>query len=449
MSRRRTLLLILASIALLAGSYIVSALRQKASAAPLSQTTIGLDDSVPAPEMKTTDELIAFWRQRFDRDPHDFISLTYLGQSYMHKGRETGDASQYERADAIFRKALQLDSQYEPAQAYLSADLFVKHDFSGSLQLASQVYKNDPRALQALATVGDAQLELGRYPEAEVSYGTLAEKAPSAAVYGRLARLAWLQGRTRDAISWLQKAVDDSKENGLTGEGAAWYEFQLGELFFNTNQLSKADTQYHAALKDFDNYYLALAGVGKVLAAQGRYNEAIPFYEKAVAIIPQPDLLAALGDLYSITGSPDKAKQEYDTVEFIGKLQALNQIIYNRQLALFEANHDVRLADSLSLAQNELLNRKDIYGYDAAAWALYKNGYYTEALQDMREAMRLGTRDALLYYHAGMIHQALGDPAQARNMLSEALSINPHFDLLQARTAARSLQRLEKEPVEQ
>ncbi len=439
MSQRKIILLIIASFVIIGGTYLVSALRQKAATATLSQATIGLEDSTSTLHMKTTDELITFWKQRFERDPHDFISLTYLGQSYMRKGRETGDVSEYERADAVLRKAMEIDSQYEPALAYLSADLFVKHDFLGALQLASRVYTNDPRALQALATVGDAQLELGRYAEAEAAYQKLAEQSPSAAVYGRLARLAWLQGHPNDALTWMQKAVDKSSETGLSGEGAAWYDFQLGELYFNTNQLQQADVQYSAALKEFDNYYLALAGLGKVRAAQGRTNEAITFYEKAVAIIPQPDLLAALGDLYSVTRSPDKAKREYETVEFIGKLQAINQVIYNRQLALFDANHNRNLVESLSLAQNELVNRKDIYAYDTDAWALYKNGRYAEALQAMQQAMKLGTRDALLYYHAGMIYSALGNHEQAQNMLSEAMAINPHFDFMQARVARETL----------
>ena len=57
----------------------------------------------------------------------------------------------------------------------------------------------------------------------------------------------------------------------------------------------------------------------------------------------------------------------------------------------------------------------------------------------MKSAMQLGTRDALLYYHAGMISQALGENRQAAQDLSQALAINPHFDLLQAHIARLTL----------
>ena len=444
MSQRKIILLFIATFFIIASTHIVSAVRQKAAAASSSESTIGLEESESALHMKSTDELITFWKARFDRDPQDFISLTYLGQSYIRKGRETGDVSAYGRAEAALRKSLNINPDYETTLALLSADLFVQHNFQGALDLANRVYVTDPRALQALATIGDAQLELGNYSDAAVAYRTLNEKNPRPSVDSRLARLTWLQGNPDKALALMQQAVDESTQAGLSGENLAWYHFQLGELYFNTGQLEKADTQYSAALDAFNNYYLALAGRGKVRAAQGDYDKAIAFYEQAVRIIPQPDLLAALGDLYTLTDDSAKAKHEYDTVEFIGKLQAINQVIYNRQLALFYANHNIKVDESLNLAQKEITTRKDIYAYDTLAWALYKNGRYSEAADAIKLAMKLGTRDALLYYHAGMIYEALGDDDLARTMLSQALKINPHFDLMQSHVARLTLASLRK-----
>jgi len=439
MTYRKIILILIAALAIVGGSRGLSLMNQMSSLPTPASISVALDDPVSAPGMKTTDEMIELWQARFERDPRDFISLTFLGDALIRKARETGDVSEYERADVTLQKALELHPDYEVAQAYLSVVKYVKHDFQGALDLASQVYAAHPNAIQALATIGDAQLEQGRYTEAQTAYEQLNAKSPSAPVYTRLARLAWLHGKTTDALNLMQQAVSDSDETGLIGENSAWYHFQLGELYFNTGKLEKADEQYSAALKAFDNYYLALAGLGKIRAAQGHYEEAITFYEKAVAIIPQPDILAALGDLYTMTNQPDKAKHEYDTVEFIGRLEAINQVIYNRQLALFYSNHGLNLNQSLDMAQKELENRKDIYAYDTYAWVLYKNKRYHEAAEMMKEAMRLDTRDAMLYYHAGMIYHTLGEDQQAERMLSQALAINSHFDLLQATIARQTL----------
>jgi len=446
MSQRRAILLIVISVLMIVGSYVPNASRTVSSPAS-SEPSINIDASSPGFGMKGTDELIVFWKERFERDPRDFISLTHLAESHIRKGRETGDVSEYQKAEAILRNSLKINASYEPTLAYLSAALFVQHDFSGALELANRVYNADPRALQALATIGDAQLELGHYAEAEVAYEKLGEKSPSAPVYTRLARLVWLHGKPTEALNWMQQAVEDSDEMGLSGENSAWYHFQLGELYFNTGQLEQADTQYAAALKAFDNYYLALAGLGKVRAAEGKYDQAIEYYQRAVNIVPQPDFLAALGDLYMMTGQPGQAEIQYETVEYIGTLAALNEQIYNRQLANFYSDHNMKVEEALELALAELESRKDIYGYDAAAWAHYKNENYEEAQAFMEQALALGTRDANLYYHAGMIALALDDKAQARTYLDEALAINPHFSILFADEARETLRTLQNAAV--
>jgi tetratricopeptide (TPR) repeat protein len=435
MTQRRIFLMLLTTLVIIGISYWSPALRSVPSSQTQVDVSIDSENSGPVLGMKTTDQLIEFWRARFDRDPRDFISLTFLGEAFIRKARETGDVSAYDRAEATLKRALEIDPNYDGAIAYLSTVRFVKHDFSSALDLAQQVYAIHPNALQALATIGDAQLELGHYAEAETVYKQLLDKNPSPAVYSRLSRLAWLKGNPTEALSKMQQAADEAKALDLAGENVAWYQFQVGELYFNIGQMDEAAQNYTAALDSFNNYYLALAGMGKVRAAQGKYNQAIDFYQRAIAIIPQPDFLAALGDLLTLTGQSAEAKRQYDTVEFIAKLAAVNQVIYNRQLVHFYANHNQNLDNALQLATNEIAVRKDIYGYDTLAWALYKNKRYAEAAEAMQQAMKLGTRDALLYYHVGMIYEALGDNAQAEKMLSEAMTINPHFDLMQARIA--------------
>ena len=56
-----------------------------------------------------------------------------------------------------------------------------------------------------------------------------------------------------------------------------------------------------------------------------------------------------------------------------------------------------------------------------------------------KEATRLGTRDARLLYHAGMIALAAGDADAGRARLRSALELSPGFDALQSRLARRAL----------
>jgi Flp pilus assembly protein TadD len=93
----------------------------------------------------------------------------------------------------------------------------------------------------------------------------------------------------------------------------------------------------------------------------------------------------------------------------------------------------------LELAKRDLHNRQDVYAHDALAWALVKNGQPQEAEKAMTEALKLGTRDAMLFYHAGVIQQQLGEAAKARDYLGRALAVNPHFSLTQAEDARQRL----------
>ena len=156
-----------------------------------------------------------------------------------------------------------------------------------------------------------------------------------------------------------------------------------------------------------------------------------------------PEYIAALGDVYSKIGRSDEARKQYELVEYIGKLSALNKALYNRELAYFYADHDVKLKEGLELARRELEYRRDIYAYDVLAWNLHKNNQSEEAGAAIREALKLNTKDARLFYHAGMIYHRLGDKQKAREYLSRALETNPHFHIFSAENAARTLKELE------
>jgi Flp pilus assembly protein TadD len=112
--------------------------------------------------------------------------------------------------------------------------------------------------------------------------------------------------------------------------------------------------------------------------------------------------------------------------------------LYNRQLALFYADHDRELERAYALASSEYALRRDIYGADALAWSALKHGKLAEAESAIHAALHLGTQDARLLYHAGMIAQAAGDGPHARDFLDRALRLSPRFDPMQARVAQQA-----------
>ena len=426
MSRRKAILFLFSVLLLV----IYSRFDQSTVNATSLPDAEDIDGSMQA-HVPPVDEAIKTFHLRIKQNPQDAVSYTLLGELYIRQARETGDVGGYQRAETALSEALNLLPGYSPASASLASVYYAQHDFTQALKLAQEVYSGNPKNVQALAVIGDAQLALGNYREAEAIYQELSNRGATPPVLARLAALAELQGKPEEALQLMRRAAGDALHAGGTRESVAWYLLRVAEMYFNNGEIKEAGNFYEASLRVLDNYHLALAGLGKVRFGQGKYDQAIAYYQRATNIIPQPDYLAALGDLYMLTDQPAQAQQQFETVEYIGKLAALNQQIYNRQLANFYSDHDLKLKEALRLALAELEIRKDIYGYDAVAWAYYKNGNFNEAQAMMEHAMVFGTLDARLYYHAGMIAHALGSEQEARRLLEQALAINPYFDMLQ------------------
>jgi Flp pilus assembly protein TadD len=57
----------------------------------------------------------------------------------------------------------------------------------------------------------------------------------------------------------------------------------------------------------------------------------------------------------------------------------------------------------------------------------------------VHRALRLGTDDPMLHYHAGVIAAALGRDRIAARHLGRALALNPRFDVRQAPRARATL----------
>jgi tetratricopeptide (TPR) repeat protein len=405
-------------------------------AAPSSAQPTKEDKKEPSgPAVAATDQTIVFWQDRVKRDPQDYMSQTMLGYVYIRKARETGDFAQYDKAEAALRDALKLEKDYLGALANLALVRCARHQFKEALQLGQQLYRKNPQEPSLLLIVGDAHLELGHYAEAENAYRDMHKEDPALQVPDRFARLAELKGNTKEALRLMQEAADAERQARVSREGGAWYEARLGEMHFNAGHPADAAKHYQAALKEFPNYYVALAGLGRVRAAEGKLDEAIELYRKAVTISPDPLVLTPLGDLYLKSGNDFLAQVMHDKLE----KSAQGQPAYNRELALFYADHDRKLPEAVERARKDLEVRQDVYAHDALAWALCKNGRYQEAATAMAEALKLGTQDAAFFYHAGMIYRGLGDQDKARTYLQKALALNPHFSILQADRAKAAL----------
>ena len=390
-----------------------------------------------------TDNHITYYQRLLQRNPLNPRAYYGLGDALIRKARETGDPSYFNRAEEALKKSLEINPDNAGAMRHLAYVFYSRHEFEPAAVHAGKAIEMDATDGDSYGILGDALMETGEYEKAEEAYRKMMQREESLYSYSRRAGLKSARGDSGGAMADLERAVAAGKAAKQPAESIAWAEWQLGSDHFSLGKLAKAEAFYRQSLATYPNYYRALAGQAQVRAAQKRYDEAIDLYGKAIAILPMPEYIAALGDVYSKIGKSDEARKQYELVEYIGKLNALNKALYNRELAYFYADHDIKLTEGLELAQRELDYRRDIYAYDVLAWSLYKNGKAEKARDAIDKALRLGTKDAKLFYHAGMIHYRLGDKAKTQKYLRSALATNPHFHILFADEAARTLKTLE------
>src|SRR5215831_1710410 len=398
-------------------------------------------------QLTRTDSQIAYYQQLIKRNPRNGRAFYGLGDALIRKARETGDPNYFNRAEEALRKSLEIAPQNAGAKRHLAYVFYSRHEFEPAALYARKAIEIEAGDGDSYGILGDALLEVGKYDEARDTYQKMMQLEDSLYSRSRLAGLQSIHGDSTGSIAELEKAIAAGKATQQPAESVAWAQWQLGTDFLSLGDLAKAEAYYRQSLQSYPNYYRAQAGMAQVRGAQKRYDEAIDHYQKAIAVLPMPDYVAALGDLYGKIGKPAQARQQYELVEYIGRLNAINQVLYNRELAYFYADHDIKLQQGLELAQRELDYRRDIYAYDVVAWNLYKNGKFEEAREAVRQALKLSTQDAKLHYHAGMIYQRLGEKEKAKEHLHRALSINPYFHIFFSDTAKRTLVELENSEV--
>ena len=413
------------------------------------------ESQVPALSVPTsaTDQQIQRLQNRVKQVPADYAGYDELGAAFLQKARETGDIAYYDLAEQTLKRSLELVPQdFRAAQPLVHLGLVCmgEHRFSDALTYSQRALALGSGDLAAFALEGDTYTDMGDYDAAQAAYSALrslggATSPPLRLAYmldSRLAYLSFLHGDSAKAIRLMNSAIAAALQTQQPPENLAWLYFELGERYFQAGDLANAEQSYGSGIASDPNHYRSLAGLAKVRAAQGRLDESIQLYQRSIGVIPFPVYVAELGDVYKKIGRLKEAQDQYDLVEYIGHLSKLNQVLANRELALFYSDHGIKLPEALEFAQTEFEVRHDVYTWDAMAWAFFKNGRFQEAAAAMKKALSLNTSDPMLLFHAGMIYHGQGDDSKAELFLRRALETNPHFDVFSADVASRTLDKI-------
>ena len=401
--------------------------------ANLSETPFAV---MPASVDRELDAAMKF----IEKAPESAVGYNQLAGVYIKRARETGNFGLNNKAEGAVRKALEVapdDSSALKLQASLHLTF---HRFAESLELGKQLLKTHPDDAFAYGVLTDANAELGNYPEAVAAAQKAVDLKPNSNSYARVAHLRSLYGDHQGAVEMYKMAARTADPQDK--EAQSWCLTQLGNELWRNGKYDQAGKVFEEALQVFPGYHLALAGKGRLLASRGEMPASKKMLTESLERFANTDTIILLGDVYAAQGNAKQAQDEYDLVQ--NGAEKLGDLHDAHRLALFWADHDMNLDEALEIAQQDYRDVKDIYAGDILAWCLYKKGRLNEAKGIITEAMRLKTRDARIYYHAGMIELALYNKSPAKRLIRNALSLNPGFDIVQAKYARNALNEMKR-----
>jgi tetratricopeptide (TPR) repeat protein len=383
-----------------------------------------------------TDAVIARDQARLGQQPDDWKSVDELAAAYLQKVREVGDPSYYGKVDALLARALAHNPSDPEATISMGSLALARHQFAAALNWGVKAGTLSPGESRPLGIIGDAQIELGRYPAAVNTFQQMVDLRPDLSSYARVSYARELYGDVPGAISAMAQAVE---AGGPVPENSAYTRVLLANLYFNSGRLDDAMAQDRRALFEDPKYPYALAGLAKIDAARGKFQPAIALYRQAVDAYPLPDFVIGLGDVYAASAATRQASETYDLAAAEQQLYRANGVDLDAELALFDADHQRDLPAALAAARRAMIDRPSVRSADVLAWTLYQVGDDRAALAASMQAMRLGSQDASMFFHRGMIEKRLGQTAAAIDDLTHALHINPYFSLLWSPVARETL----------
>lgn len=391
---------------------------------------------IPTPRGDSvTEKAIAQATERARKWPNESKAWLDLGDVLGQRVRDTEDQSYCRQVELAYRRALALEPRSLGALTGLAWIYGSRHLFEQSVAWAEKALEIDPDEPTAYGIIGDAELELGDYDQALSHYQRMINLRPDLSSYSRSGYLLWVTGHRSRAIALMQRAI---RAGAPSAESTAWCRARLAMMLFDDGALISAWQTLEPALSAAPHNLHVLLAAGRLMAARRDYTVAMNFYRRALAVRPNIEALAAIGDLHALEGNEEEAEKFYQQVEALHAANLSGGLHDHMQIARFYADHDRNLVEALRMAEQSKLTR-NVLQADTLAWVYFKHGDQAKAEEAIEWALGRGSLDPATYFHAGMIAAKKGDIANARHYLASALSFNPEFSLRDAPVARQML----------
>jgi len=357
--------------------------------------------------------------------PVDRAKITKLAYLQYQHASLTGNLAKLSVAERTLDHAIQ---QLGPDGDlyFLKANIdFKLHRLAGverTLEASPDLSQSAPgRALKA-----DLDFQQGRYEAARSEYERLIAEERTWDTLSRLAYFKFKMGDFETADRLYDEAVDELTAKEM--RHYAWVELQRGVVDLTQGNYAKTREHYQRAERAYSGHWMVEEHLAELLGAEGKNDEAEAMYRRVLARVPRPDFQQALGELYLSTGKTADANEVLKRAQaaFLESAER-GEVHYYHHLADLYADVFENGSEAVTWAQKDLELRRNFSTLAALAWAYYRAGEFSKALETMNESLASGVKDARLFYQAGMIHKAFSPNGKADRYLQMAAAMNPNY----------------------
>jgi tetratricopeptide (TPR) repeat protein len=378
-----------------------------------------------------------------DRDPKttfDTKKLIRLNMGTLFQAKK-----QYELAQKAYDTVLQVDPNHLQANFYKASLLEESGNTDGAIQAYNKVLSIDPNyrpAQEKMLTLIKQQSDPVRLANGLRQY---ADRFPNnALIQAQVGEEFHQRKDLNNAAIFYQKAIqlDPKLASAWANLGALYQEQGKDEESANAFRKAQELEPNNPTFKELAKNAQSGAGYKAYqeavsLQQEGKTQEALAVYQKALAISDTPEIRAAYGIALQSAGRLSDAIAQYQ--QALGK-DANNAdyhyylgTAWHQQNDLPKAKAEYQKALSLKPGYKEAKDALASIEQQAASAELEKaiNAYngknYASALTFANQALAANPQDAMAHYYKGLILDAQKKPTLAAQSYREAIRRNPDF----------------------
>jgi tetratricopeptide (TPR) repeat protein len=382
----------------------------------------GLADTLLA-ENKYSDALDQY-KKLTQLEPGSWENYLRVSQLYRQLGQYNDSEASLMRAKQLHPGNLEIldnEAMLYDDQARYDDEVRVLNDAISGLKSSAVGTTPSPSALAILyKQLGDAYRHQKNYPGAIQAYADMGKLGDSAQKSAEILTIdTYVDSRDID------RAIDEAKKALAATPDDPSLTDSLAMLYGDKGDAATGTKILQGLLHGNDGDEQVYLDIAQVQEHGKKFADAEQSAEKAEQMAQQPDekqtVWYMLGAIYEREKKYDQAAEEFQKVLDANPADDDFRADVLNYYGYMLADRGVRLDEATAMIQKAVAQKPSNGAYlDSLGWAYFKQGKYSEAVDDLRKAIALEGDDPTILSHLANAYMKLGQDQQAADTFEKS-----------------------------